>query len=148
MAQHHIFSYFYKGALDYTSTLQNIDGIALLHCVSCFSNKLWTYGPLYNLGFVLFSFDSLVIQKFPRAQTKRGKFDGLRYQRRLMSVAHFLTFWENSFMEEKNVLESAFEWICECGAFEQLRKQCEQYTKDFTVSLAPHLQPESSSLEW
>ncbi|CAH3032428.1 unnamed protein product [Porites lobata] len=35
-------------------------------------------------------------------------------------------------MEEKNVLESAFEWICECGAFEQLRKQCEQYTKDFT----------------
>ena len=43
MTQHHIFSYFYKGALDYTSTLQNIDGIALLHCVSCFSNKL--YGP-------------------------------------------------------------------------------------------------------
>lgn len=50
-------------------------------------------------------------------------------------------------MEEKNVLESAFEWICECGAFEQLRKQCEQYTKDFTVSLAPHLLPESSSLK-
>lgn len=51
-------------------------------------------------------------------------------------------------MEEKNALESAFEWICECGAFEQLRKQCEQYTKVFTVSLAPHLHPESSSLEW
>lgn len=51
-------------------------------------------------------------------------------------------------MEEKNVFESAFEWICECGAFEQLRKQCEQYTKVFTVSLAPHLHPESSSLEW
>lgn len=50
-------------------------------------------------------------------------------------------------MEEKNVLESAFEWICECGAFEQLRKQCEQYTKDFTVRLAPHLHPERSSLK-
>ena len=63
-----------------------------------------------------------------------------------MSVAHFLTFG-NIHMEEKNVLESAFEWICECGAFEQLRKQCEQYTKDFTVSLAPRLHPESSSLK-
>jgi len=50
-------------------------------------------------------------------------------------------------MEEKNVLESAFEWICECGAFEQLRKQCELYTKDFTVSLAPDLNFQSLSLK-
>lgn len=50
-------------------------------------------------------------------------------------------------MEKKNVLESAFEWICECGAFEQLRKQCEQYTKDFTVGLVPDLNFESLSLK-
>ena len=36
-------------------------------------------------------------------------------------------------MDKKNMLEVAFEWICECGAFEQLRKQCEHYTADFTV---------------
>ena len=50
-------------------------------------------------------------------------------------------------MEKKNVLESAFEWICECGAFEQLRKQCEEYTKDFTVGLVPDLNFESLSLK-
>ena len=36
-------------------------------------------------------------------------------------------------MEVKSILEVAFEWFCECGAFEQLRKQCESYTADSTV---------------
>lgn len=36
-------------------------------------------------------------------------------------------------MHVKSILEVAFEWICECGAFEQLRKQCENYTPDLTV---------------
>ncbi|KAJ7363409.1 Minichromosome maintenance domain-containing protein 2 [Desmophyllum pertusum] len=33
-------------------------------------------------------------------------------------------------MDEKSILEVAFEWLCECGAFDQLRKQCECYTTD------------------
>lgn len=36
-----------------------------------------------------------------------------------------------SLMEAKSIPEVAFEWLCECGAFEQLRKQCECYTADF-----------------
>lgn len=36
-------------------------------------------------------------------------------------------------MDEKSILEVAFEWLCECGAFDQLRKQCECYTTDFAV---------------
>ena len=36
-------------------------------------------------------------------------------------------------MYVKSILEVAFEWICECGAFEQLRKQCENYTLDLMV---------------
>lgn len=39
-----------------------------------------------------------------------------------------------SLMEAKSIPEVAFEWLCECGAFEQLRKQCE-YTADFAVSV-------------
>ncbi|XP_067051218.1 minichromosome maintenance domain-containing protein 2-like [Acropora muricata] len=33
-------------------------------------------------------------------------------------------------MDEKSILEVAFEWICECGAYEQLKKQCENYAAD------------------
>ena len=36
-------------------------------------------------------------------------------------------------MDIKSIVEVAFEWMCECGAFEQLRKQCEHHTRDFTV---------------
>ena len=39
-------------------------------------------------------------------------------------------------MEVKSSLEVAFEWFCECGAFEQLRKQCESYTADSTVGFS------------
>ena len=37
-------------------------------------------------------------------------------------------------MEVKSILEVAFEWFCECGAFEQLRKQSKCYSADSTVS--------------
>lgn len=37
-------------------------------------------------------------------------------------------------MNEKSIHETAFEWICECGAFEQLRKQSENYAADLTVA--------------
>lgn len=37
-------------------------------------------------------------------------------------------------MEVKSTLEVAFEWFCECGAFEQLRKQSKCYSADSTVS--------------
>ena len=36
-------------------------------------------------------------------------------------------------MDEKSILEVAFEWICECGAYERLKKQCENYTTDISV---------------
>ena len=36
-------------------------------------------------------------------------------------------------MDEKSILEVAFEWICECGAYEQLKKQCENYAADVSV---------------
>lgn len=36
-------------------------------------------------------------------------------------------------MNGTSLLEVAFQWICECGAFEQLRKQCENYAVDLTV---------------
>ena len=36
-------------------------------------------------------------------------------------------------MEEKRLLEVTFEWIRECGAFEQLRRQCEIYVVDVSV---------------
>ena len=36
-------------------------------------------------------------------------------------------------MDEKSILEVAFEWICECGAYEQLKKQCENYATDISV---------------
>ena len=36
-------------------------------------------------------------------------------------------------MDEKSILEVAFEWICECGAYEQLKKQYENYAADVTV---------------
>lgn len=36
-------------------------------------------------------------------------------------------------MEAKSIPEVAFEWLCECGAFDQLKKQCECYTADFAV---------------
>ena len=39
-------------------------------------------------------------------------------------------------MEAKSIPEVAFEWLCECGAFDQLRKQCDFYTEDFTVGLS------------
>lgn len=39
-----------------------------------------------------------------------------------------------SLMEAKSIPEVAFEWLCECGAFDQLRKQCE-CTADFAVSV-------------
>ncbi|XP_022781575.1 MCM domain-containing protein 2-like [Stylophora pistillata] len=35
-------------------------------------------------------------------------------------------------MEVKSILEVAFEWFCECDIFEQLRKQCENYSADST----------------
>nr|XP_058967246.1 minichromosome maintenance domain-containing protein 2-like [Pocillopora verrucosa] len=35
-------------------------------------------------------------------------------------------------MEVKSTLEVAFEWFCECGAFEQLRKQSKCYSADST----------------
>lgn len=35
-------------------------------------------------------------------------------------------------MEVKSILEVAFEWFCECGAFEQLRKQSKCYSADST----------------
>lgn len=38
-------------------------------------------------------------------------------------------------MEVKSISEVAFEWLCECGAFDQLRKQCECYTADFAVGV-------------
>ena len=38
-------------------------------------------------------------------------------------------------MEEKSIPEVAFEWLCECGAFDQLRKQCECYITGTTVSV-------------
>lgn len=38
-------------------------------------------------------------------------------------------------MEAKSIPEVAFEWLCECGAYDQLRKQCECYTADCTVSV-------------
>ena len=36
-------------------------------------------------------------------------------------------------MDEKTILEVAFEWICECGAYEQLKKQCEKFAADVSV---------------
>ena len=36
-------------------------------------------------------------------------------------------------MDEKSILEVAFEWICECGAYEQLKKQCENYAADVSA---------------
>ena len=36
-------------------------------------------------------------------------------------------------MEAKSIPEVAFEWLCECGAFDQLKKQCESYVADFAV---------------
>ncbi|XP_027043854.1 minichromosome maintenance domain-containing protein 2-like [Pocillopora damicornis] len=35
-------------------------------------------------------------------------------------------------MEVRSILEVAFEWFCECGAFEQLRKQSKCYSADST----------------
>ena len=35
---------------------------------------------------------------------------------------------------EKCIQEVAFEWLCESGAFKQLREQSEIYAKDCTVS--------------
>lgn len=161
MVQPHILT---KGPLIILQSFK-LDGIALLHCVSCFSNKL--YGPtvlyLYNLGFavgfVLFCDSSVSIPySFRNSRALRQNAGNLTAADVALPASpeccSFLSFqliflhFGNIHMEEKNALESAFEWICECGAFEQLRKQCEQYTKVFTVSLAPHLHPESSSLEW
>ena len=36
-------------------------------------------------------------------------------------------------MDEKSILEVAFEWICEYGAYEQLKKQCENYATNISV---------------
>ena len=41
-------------------------------------------------------------------------------------------------MDEKSILEVAFEWICECGAYEQLKKQCENYAADVSVRYVSH----------
>ena len=49
-------------------------------------------------------------------------------------------------MDEKSTLEVAFEWICECGAYEQLKKQCENYATDISVRYKFNM-PEAFSCE-
>ena len=51
----------------------------------------------------------------------------------LLILGNLMVF--TSLMEAKSIPEVAFEWLCECGAFDQLRKQCECYTADFAVSV-------------
>ena len=46
-------------------------------------------------------------------------------------------------MDEKSILEVAFEWICECGAYEQLKKQYENYAADVTVRYNRELKHET-----